>query len=87
MRTTISTSTACSCASRSKRAYSASFSVVEKLLGAKTVETAIQIQTEYAKSAYESFIAGATRIGELYADLTKETYKPFEAYIGKVNGR
>ena len=33
-----------------------------------------------------SLDAGATRISELCADMTKETYKPFEGYISKVNG-
>ena len=45
----------------SKKAFAASSAVVEKLLGAKSVETAIQIQTEYAKSAYEGFVARRAR--------------------------
>ena len=49
----------------------------------KSFEKAIEIQTDYAKSAYEGFVAQATKIGELYADLAKETYKPFEAYVAK----
>lgn len=70
----------------SKKSFEDASAAAEKLLGAKSLEKAIEIQTDYAKSAYEGFVAGATRIGELYADLTKETYKPFESYIGKVNG-
>jgi phasin family protein len=66
----------------SKKAIAANTSVVEKLLGAKNVETAIQIQTEFAKSAYEAFVAEATKIGELYARLAKEAFKPIEtAYV------
>ena len=57
---------------------------MEKLLGAKSLDKAIEIQTDYAKSAYEGFVAQATKIGELYADLAKETYKPFEGYVAKV---
>jgi hypothetical protein len=30
------------------------------------------MQSAYAKSAYEGFVAQATKIGELYADLAKE---------------
>jgi hypothetical protein len=71
----------------SKKAFEDGSAATEKLLGAKSLEKAIEIQTDYAKSAYEGFVAGATRIGELYADLTKESYKPFESYIGKVNGK
>ena len=71
----------------SKKAFEEGSAAAEKLLGAKSLEKAIEIQTDYAKTAYEGFVAGATRIGELYADLTKETYKPFESYVGKVNGK
>ena len=56
---------------------------IEKLLGAKSLDKAIEIQTDYVKTAYEGFVAQATKIGELYADLAKETYKPFEGQWSK----
>ena len=71
----------------SKKSFEDGSAALEKLLGAKSLEKAIEIQSDYAKSAYESFVAGASKIGEIYADLAKETYKPFEGYIGKVNGK
>ena len=71
----------------SKKSFEEGSAATEKLLGAKTLDKAIEIQTDYAKQAYEGFVAGATRIGELYADLTKESYKPFETYLAKVNGK
>jgi hypothetical protein len=67
----------------SKKSFEDGSKVLEKLLGVKSIEKAIEIQTDYAKSAYEGFVAQATKIGELYADLAKETYKPFEAYVAK----
>jgi hypothetical protein len=67
----------------SKKAIAANTSVVEKLLGAKSVETAIQIQTDFAKTAYEGFVAQATKVGELYAKLAKESFKPLEAAYAK----
>jgi hypothetical protein len=67
----------------SKKSFEDGTKVVEKLLGAKSLDKAIEIQTEYAKTAYEGFVAEATKISELYADLAKETYKPFEAYTVK----
>jgi len=67
----------------SKKSFEDGTKVVEKLLGVKSLEKAIEIQTDYAKTAYEGFVAQATKIGELYADLAKETYKPFEAYVAK----
>jgi hypothetical protein len=60
----------------SKHAMSAGSEVVEKLFGAKTVESAIQIQTDYAKSAYEGFVARSTKINEILAKVATEAFKP-----------
>jgi len=67
----------------SKKSFEEGSAALEKLLGAKSLEKAIEIQTEYAKTAYEGFVAQATKMGELYADLAKETYRPFEGFVGK----
>jgi hypothetical protein len=67
----------------SKKAFEDGTAAIEKLFGVKSVEKAIELQTEYAKTAYEGFVAKATKIGELYADLAKETYKPFETIMAK----
>jgi hypothetical protein len=67
----------------SKRSFEEGSAALEKLLGAKSLEKAIEIQTAYAKTAYEGFVAQATKMGELYADLAKESYKPFETLVGR----
>jgi hypothetical protein len=69
----------------SKKSFEEGSAALEKLFGAKTLEKAIEVQSEYAKSAYEGFVAQATKIGELYTDLAKETYKPFEGFLAKVS--
>jgi hypothetical protein len=68
----------------SKKSFEDGTAAVERLLGAKTLEKAIEIQSEYAKTAYEGFVTQATKMGELYADVAKEAYKPFEGYLAKV---
>jgi hypothetical protein len=60
----------------SKKAFAAGSAMFEKLLGARTVESAIQIQTEYAKQAYEGFVAQATKVSELYARVASDALKP-----------
>ncbi len=67
----------------SKKAFEDGTAALEKLFGVKSFEKAIEVQTEYAKTAYEGFVAKASKIGELYADLAKETYKPFETLMAK----
>jgi hypothetical protein len=66
-----------------KKSFETGSAAVEQLVSAKSLEKAIEIQTDYAKTAYEGFVAQATKMGELYADLAKETYKPFESYMAK----
>ncbi|MFT0861042.1 phasin family protein [Ancylobacter sp. G4_0304] len=68
----------------SKKSFEDGTAAAEKLLGAKTLDKAVEIQTDYFKGAYEGFVAQATKLGELYADLAKEVYKPYEGMIGKL---
>ena len=66
-----------------KKAFEESAAAWEKLIGAKSVEKAMEVQNEYLKSSYEDFIAQSTKLGELYVDLAKEAYKPFEGILAK----
>ena len=67
----------------SKKSFEDSTAALEKLFGVKSIEKAIELQTEYAKSAYEGFVAEATKIGEMYTAMAKESYKPFETMLAK----
>ena len=67
----------------SKKAFEDGTAAVEKLFGVKSFEKAIELQSDYAKTAYEAFVAEATKLGALYSDLAKEAYKPFEAALAK----
>ena len=57
----------------------------EKLMSAKSLDKALEVQSAYMKSSYEDFVAEATKLGELYADLAKEAYKPFESALNKTS--
>ena len=67
----------------SKKSFEDGTKVMEKLLSAKSIDKAMEIQADYAKTAYEGFVAQATKMGELFVDLSKESYKPFESYMAK----
>ncbi|CAN7354092.1 MULTISPECIES: phasin family protein [Aminobacter] len=66
-----------------KKSFETGAATFEKLLGVKSLEKAVEIQTDYAKQAYEGFVAEATKLGELYAELAKDAYKPFESLVAK----
>lgn len=55
----------------------------EKLLGVKSIDQAIDVQTTYAKKAYDNYVSQVTKLGEMYADIAKEAYKPVEAAFAK----
>jgi hypothetical protein len=63
----------------SKKSFEKSRLLAEKLIAVKKIDEAFQIQSEFAKSAYEDFIAEATKIGELYTSMAKEAFKPMES--------
>lgn len=65
----------------SKTSIEANSAYLEKLLGAKSLESAIQIQSEYVKSNYERLVAQATKMRELYTSLGKEAFKPVETVL------
>ena len=55
-----------------KKSFEQNAATFEKLAGVKSLDQAIQIQSEYLKSAYEGFVAQSTKVGELYASLAKD---------------
>jgi len=71
----------------SKKTFSSASAVFEKLLGAKTIESAIQIQTDFAKSSYEGFVAQATKMGDLVAKVATEAFKPVSAVLTPAQGK
>ena len=66
-----------------KKSFEDTKSFVEKLSGVKSVDKAIELQTEYAKSAFETFMAESQKIGALYRDLAVQSYKPFGGFLAK----
>jgi hypothetical protein len=60
----------------SKKSFEKSRALFEKLTGVKKIDEAIQLQSDFAKSAYDDFLAYATKIGETYSSLGKEAFKP-----------
>ena len=67
----------------SKKAFEEGTAAAEKLFGAKSLDKAIEVQSDYVKSAYEGFVSQSTRIGELYAGLAQAAYKSFESAVAK----
>ncbi|MBB3386039.1 MULTISPECIES: phasin family protein [Rhizobium] len=65
----------------SKKSFQDGVAHFETLAGVKSFEAAFELQSSYVKSSYENFVAEATKLGEMYADLAKNAYKPYEAPV------
>ena len=59
-----------------KSSFEANKAYFEKLAGVKSPDKFVELTTEYAKSAQETFVAEATKIGELYKAFAQEAFKP-----------
>lgn len=68
----------------SKRSLESGSAFVEKLLGVTKFDQAIALQQDYAKTSYEGFVAEVSKLGEMYANVAKEAFKPVEGAIAKV---
>mmetsp|Transcript_12831 Transcript_12831/g.32423 ORF Transcript_12831/g.32423 Transcript_12831/m.32423 type:complete len:111 (+) Transcript_12831:56-388(+) len=66
-----------------KKSFEEGTAAVEKLVASKSLDKAVEAQTEYAKTAYEGFVGEMTKIGEIVTDMSKEAYKPYESAFGK----
>lgn len=66
-----------------KRNFEQGTSLLEKLMGARTVERAFEVQGEYVRTSYEGLVAQATKMGELVAATAKDVYGPVEGFVAR----
>jgi hypothetical protein len=45
-------------------------------MGAKSVDQVFEIQSQYAKKAFDTYIAEVSKLGELYVGLAGNAYAP-----------
>ena len=70
-----------------KKSAESSAQAWEKLAGAKSLETAFEVQTQYARSAYEEFVAESAKLSQLYVDFAREAYAPLQTAFEESTGR
>jgi hypothetical protein len=67
----------------SKKAFEDATRAFEQLVGSKSLEQAIEIQSQYAKKAYDTWVAEASKLGEIYVGMARDAYKPVEQVVAK----
>lgn len=62
----------------SKKAFDDVFRAWEEFLGAKSVGQMFEIQSQYAKKAYDNYMSEVSKLGEMYLAMTRNASKPVE---------
>ncbi len=52
--------------------------VLHRLMAAKSIEQAFEIQTTYARRAYQTYLDEMNKIGGLYAGMARDAMRPLE---------
>jgi hypothetical protein len=67
----------------SKRSFEQGTKTAENLLGARSLDKAVEVQNEYARAAYEDYVSHATKLGQLYTELAQETFRAYQDFAAK----
>jgi phasin family protein len=67
----------------SRKAFEKNAQAFEKVLGAKSVDKAVEAQQGFAKDAYESYVGQINKISEIYLSTAREAYKPLETQLAE----
>ena len=68
----------------SKAAFDDAVRTWEQLIGVRSLEQAIQIQSDYAKRVYENHMAELKKLGEMTVGMVRDASKPAEDASRKV---
>ncbi|MCB1520231.1 MAG: phasin family protein [Hyphomicrobiaceae bacterium] len=61
-----------------KRSFEDGTATFEQLMGSKSLEQAMDIQTKFVKRSYDEYMHQMAKIGSMYAEFAKGMYKPME---------
>jgi hypothetical protein len=59
-----------------KSSFEANKAYMEKIATIKAPDEVMHLTTDHMKSAYETFVAEATKIGDMYKDFFKSAFEP-----------
>ena len=67
--------------SYSKESIEESIAAGKAILGSKSIHEAFELQTDFAKSAFEAYVGQLTKFSELFTSTTKDTFAPLQGRV------
>jgi hypothetical protein len=64
--------------SYSKAAFDDAMRTWEQLIGVKSLEQAVEIQSQYAKRVYDNHMAELSKLGEMCVGMARDASKPIQ---------
>jgi len=64
--------------SYSKQSIEDTVAATKAVMGSKSVHEAFEFQTDFVKSAFESYVGELTKVGEIVTEATKQSYAPLK---------
>ena len=68
------------CDDYSRKSWHAGRFLVERLIAARSLDEAIEIQGEFAKQAYANFVTQSQKICVLYGEWAQQLFRPFDKF-------
>lgn len=68
----------------SKKWFDQGSAAFEQLLAAKSLDKAVEVQTDYMRSAYEGYVGQMSKVSEIVSEMAKSAYRPYENLLGKI---
>jgi phasin family protein len=65
----------------SKSAIEGGIANAKALMASKSAHEAFELQTGYAKTAFDSYVAELTKISEMFVATSKETFEPIQGRV------
>jgi hypothetical protein len=62
-----------------RKSFQENRSFVERLMGVRSFDKAVEVQADYARQAYANFVADSQKICGLYTELARQTFSPWKA--------
>jgi chromosome segregation ATPase len=60
------------------------WSFLEKLAAVRSLDKAFEVQTEFAKQVFETFLAESRKIHELHSELARQRVVHFEGFVARI---
>ena len=67
--------------SYSKQSIEDSIAAAKTLLGAKSVHEAFELQSDFAKTAFNAYVGEMTKLSELFVVTAKEAFEPLQGRV------